>query len=68
MQESPARARGAVVVTSTDAQACSASPISVSPTQGTPTGPAIEIGGLDFDLGALLGLLLSQSAITNLNN
>ena len=37
MQESPARARGAVVVTSTDAQACSASPISVSPTQGTPT-------------------------------
>lgn len=35
---------------------------------GMPFGPAIEIGGLDFDLGALLGLLLSQSAITNLNN
>ena len=35
---------------------------------GMPFGPAIEIGGPDFDLGALLGLLLSHSAITNLNN
>jgi hypothetical protein len=33
-----------------------------------PFGPAIETGGPDFDLGALLGLLLSHSAITNLNN
>jgi hypothetical protein len=35
---------------------------------GMPFGPAIEIGGPDFDLGALLGLMLSHSAITNLNN
>jgi hypothetical protein len=33
-----------------------------------PFGPAIETGGPDFDLGALLGLLLSHNAITNLNN
>ena len=35
---------------------------------GTPFGAAIDAGGPDFDLGALLAILLSQNAITGLKH